>query len=156
MEQMLADNPSRVNFYERYRNIIEEYNSEQNRANIERTFEMLLHLSESLTDEQERYLHEGFENDEQLAMFDLLMNKKDLNKNDIKKLKKVAIDLYTKIKEKLADMDHPFDKPETRAAISNVIRYILFAELPDSCYGNMADYQSQIFTYVSNRYGNAV
>jgi len=156
MEQMLADNPSRVNFYERYRNIIEEYNSEQNRANIERTFEMLLRLSESLTAEQERYLHEGFENDEQLAMFDLLMNKKDLNKSDIKKLKKVAIDLYTKIKEKLANMDHPFDKPETRAAITNVIRYVLFEELPESCYGDMADYQNQIFTYVSNRYGNAV
>lgn len=153
MEQMLADNPSRINFYERYKNIIEEYNSEQNRANIERIFEMLLRLSESLTLEQERYLHEGFENDEQLAMFDLLMNKKDMNKNDIKRLKKVAIDLYAKIKEKLANMDHPFDKPETRAAITIVIRNILYEELPESCIESMSDYQNQIYSYVSNKYG---
>lgn len=156
LDHMLNDNPSRINFYERYKNIIEEYNSEQNRANIERTFEELLRLSESLTSEQERYLHEGFENDEQLAMFDLLMNKKDLNKNDIRKLKKVAIDLYAKIQEKLANMDHPFDKPETRAAITIVIRNTLYEELPESCFGNMADYQNQIYSYVSNRYGYAV
>ena len=65
-------------------------------------------------------------------------------------------ELHDDLKEKLANMDHPFDKPETRAAITNVIRYVLYEELPESCYGNMANYQSQIFTYVSNRYGNAV
>ena len=32
----------------------------------------------------------------------------------------------------------------------------IIEELPESCYGDMADYQNQIFTYVSNRYGNAV
>lgn len=88
MNRMLADNPMRINFYERYKNIVEEYNSEQNRANIERIFEDLLRLSEYLTDEQNRYLREGFDNDEHLALFDLLTNKKDLNKSDILKLGK--------------------------------------------------------------------
>lgn len=154
--QMLAKNPTRINFYERYMNIIKEYNSEQNRANIERTFEELIHLSKSLTSEQKRYAREEFKNDEQLAMFDLLVNKKDLNKDDIGKLKKIAKDLYAKIQEKLANMNRPFDKPETRAAINNVIRDILYVELPKSCYENRAEYQNQIFNYVSNRYGYAV
>lgn len=156
INKMLADNPMRINFYERYKNIIEEYNSEQNRANIERIFEELLRLSENLTDEQNRYLREGFDNDEQLAMFDLLTNKKDLNKSDILKLKKVAIELYSQIKERLETMDHPFDKPETRAAISIVIRNTLYEKLPDSCIGYLDNYRTQIYNYVSNRYGYAV
>ena len=40
--QMLAQNPSRINFYEKYQEIIHDYNQEQNRATIERTFESAL------------------------------------------------------------------------------------------------------------------
>ena len=40
--QMLAQNPSRINFYEKYQEIIHYYNQEQNRATIEKTFEELM------------------------------------------------------------------------------------------------------------------
>lgn len=55
-----------------------------------------MHLSQQLTEEEKRYVREGFENDEQLSMYDVLM-KEDLSKEDIKKLKKVAVDLLAKI-----------------------------------------------------------
>ena len=151
--QMLAQNPSRINFYEKYQQIIHDYNNEQNRITIEKTFEELMKLSNELTEEEKRYVREGFENDEQLSMYDVLM-KDNLSKDDIKKLKSVAKELLEKIKALLATMDHPFDKQETRAAIIITIRDILWQELPDSySEESITQYRDAVYNYVSQHYG---
>ena len=153
--QMLAANPLRINFYEKYQEIIHDYNNEQNRVTIEKTFEDLMKLSDELTEEEKRYVREGFENDEQLSMFDVLM-KDDLTKEDIKKLKKIAKDLLEKIKEQLATMNRPFDKPETKAAIINTIRVILWKELPESYPDETIDfYRDAVYDFVYQQYGGA-
>ena len=153
--QMMSANPSRINFYERYQEIIKEYNQEQNRTTIEKTFEELMKLSQELTEEEKRYVREGFENDEQLSMYDVLF-KEDLTKEDIKKLKKVAKDLLEKIKEQLAGMDHPFDKPETKATLDITIRNFLFQELPDSYpYDSINYYRNAVYNFVYQQYGGA-
>ena len=152
--QMLAQNPSRINFYEKYQEIIREYNQEQNRVSIERTFEELMQLSQRLTDEEKRYVREGFENDEQLSIFDVLM-KENLSKEDIKKLKKVAVDLLAKIKDLIVTMDHPFDKRETKATIIITIRDILWSELPESYSDESINYyKDAVYNYVSQRYAS--
>lgn len=151
--QMMAQNPSRINFYEKYQQIIHEYNQEQNRATIEKTFEELMKLSNELTEEEKRYVREGFENDEQLSMYDVLM-KDDLSKEDIKKLKNVAKELIEKIKALLATMDHPFDKQETKAAIIITIRDILWQELPESySEESITQYRDEVYNYISSHYG---
>ena len=153
LAHMLAQNPSRINFYEKYQQIIHDYNQEQNRSTIEQAFDDLLKLSNELSEEQRRYLEEGFDNEEQLAMYDVLM-KDDLTKEDIKKLKKVAIDLLKKIKEQLATMDHPFDKQETKASLIITIRDLLWAELPQSYSDESINYyRDKVYNYVSTRYG---
>lgn len=151
--QMLSQNPVRVNFYEKYQEIIHEYNQEQNHVNIEQTFEDLMQLSTQLTEEEKRYVREGFENDEQLSMYDILM-KDNLSKEDIKKLKKVAVDLLAKIKDLIATMDHPFDKRETKATIIIAIRDTLWSELPESYSDESINYyKDAVYNYVSQRYG---
>ena len=151
--QMLSQNPVRVNFYEKYQEIIHEYNQEQNQVNIEHTFEDLMQLSTQLTEEEKRYVREGFENDEQLSMYDVLM-KDNLSKEDIKKLKKVAVDLLAKIKDLIATMDHPFDKRETKATIIITIRDTLWSELPESYSDESINYyKDAVYNYVSQRYG---
>lgn len=151
--QMLSQNPVRVNFYEKYQEIIHEYNQEQNQVNIEQTFEDLMQLSTQLTEEEKRYVREGFENDEQLSMYDVLM-KDNLSKEDIKKLKKVAVDLLAKIKDLIATMDHPFDKRETKATIIITIRDTLWRELPESYSDESINYyKDAVYNYVSQRYG---
>ena len=151
--QMMAQNPSRINFYEKYQQIIHDYNQEQNRVTIEKTFEELMKLSNELTEEEKRYVREGFENDEQLSMYDVLM-KENLSKDDIKKLKTVAKELLEKIKALLATMDHPFDKQETKAAIIITIRDILWQELPESySEENITQYRDAVYNYVSQHYG---
>ena len=152
--QMLAQNPSRINFYEKYQEIIHGYNQEQNRATIEKTFEEMMKLSHELTEEEKRYIREGFENDEQLSMYDVLM-KDDLSKEDIKKLKVVAKELLEKIKAQLVTMDHPFDKQETRASIIITIRDILWKELPESYTDESINYyRDAVYNYVSLHYGS--
>ena len=151
--QMLAANPSRINFYERYQEIIQNYNSEQNRVTIEKTFEELMTLSTQLSDEEKRYIREGFDNDEQLSMFDVLM-KDDLSKEDIRKLKTAAKELLDVIKQKLATMDHPFDKQETKATIIITIRDVLWQKLPESYpVESINHYRDAVYNYVSQRYG---
>ena len=152
LAQMMAANPSRINFYEKYQQIIHDYNSEQDRVSIEKTFEDLMKLSNQLSEEERRYVREGFENDEQLSMFDVLM-KDDLTKEDIKKLKKVAVELLNKIKQQLETMDHPFDKQETKASLIITIRDLLWAELPQSYSDESINYyRDKVYNYVSQRY----
>lgn len=153
--KMLAANPSRINFYEKYQEIIEAYNSEQDRVTIEKTFEELMDLSQHLTEEEKRYIREGFENDEQLSLYDVLI-KDDLSKEEIKKLKKVAKDLLEKIKNLLSEMDHPFDKKETEATLSIAIRDLLWENLPASYPDDsILYYRDAVYNYVRQRYGNA-
>ena len=153
LAEMLALNPSRINFYERYQEIIESYNQEQDRASIEKIFEELMDLSKKLSEEERRYVREGFENDEQLSMYDLLM-KDDLTKPEIKKIKEVAVELLEKIKNQLATMDHPFEKRETKAAIIVTIRDTLWEMLPESYSDESIDiYKDAVFEYVQQRYG---
>ena len=148
----MLGNPSRINFYEKYLQIIHEYNLEQNRVTIEKTFEELMKLSNELTEEEKRYVREGFENDEQLSMFDILM-RDNLSKEDIKKIKKVAIELLDKIKQQLAGMDHPFDKPNTKATIIITIRDVLWQELPESySEESITRYRDAVYNYVSQHY----
>ena len=153
--KMLAANPSRINFYEKYQQIISDYNKEQDRVTIENTFEELMKLSNDLEEEEKRYIREGFENDEQLSLFDLLI-KDNLSKADILKLKKVAKELLDKIKHLLAEMDHPFDKQETKAKLVNAIRDELWYNLPESYSDeNMGHCREAVYEYFRQRYGNA-
>ena len=150
--QMLAQNPLRINFYEKYQEIIHDYNQEQNRATIEKTFEELMKLSNELTEEEKRYVREGFESDEQLSVFDILM-KKDLSKADIKKIKDLSVELLNTIKLQLEGMDHPFDKPNTKATIIVTIRNILWRDLPESySEESIPQYRDAVYNFVRQQY----
>lgn len=152
LDSMLFANPDRINYYERYQQIIDDYNSEKDRATIEKTFMELMDLANKMSQEEQRYVREGFTSDEELSLYDMLF-RDDLSKTDIKKLKEVAASLLQKIKMKIAEFDHWTDKQETKAAIDNLIRDTLWAELPE-CYDevSISMYRQQIYEYVYTRY----
>lgn len=152
LDRMLFTNPERINYYERYQKIIDDYNSEQDRATIEKTFMDLMDLANKMNQEEQRYVREGFKSDEELTLYDMLF-RNDLNKNDIKKLKTVAAELLNKIKTKISEYDHWTDKQETKAAVDNLIRDTLWAELPE-CYDEASiwGYRQRIYEYVYTHY----
>jgi len=152
LDAMLRDNPGRIDYYQRYQDIITAYNAEQDRASIEKTFMELMELANSMDEEQQRYVREGFSSDEELSMYDLLFTE-NLSKQDIQAIKKVAVDLLAKVKAKIAELDHWTDKQETKAAVDNLIRDTLWAGLPE-CYDDISvsRYRQQIYEYVYTRY----
>lgn len=152
LARMIATNGNRVNFYEHYQRIIKEYNSEQDRANIEKVFDELMALSAQMDEEEKRYVREGFENDEQLAVYDMLF-KDSLSKEDIKTVKAVSKELLATIKEKVEQMSQPFEKITTKAEIQQTILAMLWKELPPSYpEENIGFYRDKIYEYVSTIY----
>ena len=152
LDSMLFNNPDRIKYDERYQAIIEDYNSQQDRATIEKTFDELMQLVKDMDQEEQRYVREGFSSDEELSLYDLLFSE-SLSKQDIQKLKGVAVDLLQKVKAKIAELDHWTDKQETKAAVDNLIRDTLWSELP-SCYDefSISRYRQKIYEYVYTRY----
>ena len=90
LDRMLLSNPNRIQYHERYQAIIEDYNSQQDRANIEKTFDELMKLVQSMDQEEQRYVREGFSSDEELSLYDMLFSE-NLSKQDIQKIKQVAV-----------------------------------------------------------------
>ena len=152
LDKMVFANPKRVDYYERYREIIQSYNGEQDRATIEKTFLDLMDLADRMSREEQRYAREGFASDEELSLYDMLF-RDDLSKNDIKKLKTAASDLLRKIKTKISELDHWTDKQETRAVVDTLIRDVLWETLPE-CYNNddITEYREKVYEYVFTRY----
>ena len=152
IDQMLRTNPGRIDYMLRYQEIIAEYNGEQDQAAIEKAFKDLMDLAKNMDQEQKRYVREGFSSDEELSIYDLLFSE-SLSKKDILAIKKVAVDVLTKVKEKIAELDHWTDKQETKATVDNLIRDTLWAELPE-CYDELSisGYRQKIYEYIYTRY----
>lgn len=74
LKRMLEQNPRRSDFQKRYEEIVALYNSEKDRATIERTFEELMRFCGNMDDESRRAAREGLD-EESLAVFDLLGKK---------------------------------------------------------------------------------
>ena len=152
LNKLLFSNSQRINYYERYQKIIEDYNSEQNQATIEKTFMDLMDLAKSMDQEEQRYAREGFSSDEELSLYDLLFSE-TLTKQEMQQIKRVAVDLLAKVKAKIAELDHWRDKEETKATVDNLIRDTLWSELPN-CYDeiSISTCRQKIYEYVYVRY----
>lgn len=153
LNNLMRHNPLRINYYERYQEIIEAYNLENQKDNIAILFEKLMHLVKELDEEQKRYVREGFESDEELSIYDLLVNGQELTKADIKRVKELSKELLHTIKTRIHELDNWREKEETQAIISTKIRDLLWAQLPE-CYTDqmLMTYRDRIYEYIYNAY----
>ena len=102
---MLARNPTRMDYQQKYEEIVAEYNREKDRVTNEETFRRLTELVDGLDVEQKRAVEEGLSENE-LALFDLL-KKEDLGKAE------VEVFILGKIHNKLPSP--PFTAEEEKA-----------------------------------------
>ncbi|SFJ78100.1 type I restriction endonuclease subunit R [Thermoflavimicrobium dichotomicum] len=119
VKRLLNQNPLRIDLQKRYEEIISEYNREKDRQTIEATFESLIRFVEELDAEEKRAIREGLD-EESLAIFDLLI-KPNLTKKEIKRIKKVAIELLETLKAEKLKVDHWSEKKATRDAVRTAI-----------------------------------
>lgn len=130
---MVAVNPSRIDLYERYQEIIAAYNLDKDATEVQKVMDDLFALNDKLDEEQRRYLREGLDSEAQLAVFDLLQ-KDNLTKGDREKIKKVAKDLLDTLTSGKLQIDHWREKATAQAQVKAEILKHLFTHLPDEAY----------------------
>ncbi|MEO9990795.1 hypothetical protein [Pseudophaeobacter sp.] len=113
LRKMLEQNPLRTDFQERFDEIVRDYNKEKDKNTIEATFEALMRLTAEMSAESNRYVKEGLESEEQLAVFDMIL-KPDFSKSDIKKIKSVAVALLKSLEQQMHDVQDLSGKSSTR------------------------------------------
>ena len=132
LEQMLKENPLRLEFYERYQEIIKEYNQGKSLEDPLHIFEKLSDYIQDLNHEDSRAIRENL-NEESLAIFDLLKEGKDLTASEIKEVKKVSVDLLNKLKEEKLKVERWRESRTVSASVKNIINDSL-AYLPIHSY----------------------
>ena len=127
---LLAQNPTRMDFELKYREIVAAYNLDKDRATIEDIFAKLMALSQSMDDEQRRAAREGLSESE-LAIFDL-MQKKTLAATERERIKQSSRELLAELLRVVAPLDQWTEKEQTRAEVETVIldRVFLLPEPP--------------------------
>jgi type I restriction enzyme, R subunit len=128
LADMLARNPTRMDYQRKYEEIIAEYNREKDRTTIEHTFRQLVELVKSLDEEEKRATREGLREDE-LALFDLLL-KDGLDKPARERVKQASRELLSAVKARLADLDRFWEKEQTKADVEVFILDHVFEALP--------------------------
>ena len=120
LEQMLKENPSRINFYERYQQIIEEYNKGKSLEDTVKAFNNLSEFIKDLNFEEARALRENLD-DETLAIFDLLREGKALDTGNIKEVKKVAVATLQLLKDQKLQVEKWRDSRQISAQVKTII-----------------------------------
>ncbi|MCK9321395.1 MAG: type I restriction endonuclease subunit R [Bacteroidales bacterium] len=133
LQQMLKENPLRLEFYERYKEIIDEYNKGKTLENTVKAFENLSEFIRDLTIEEQRVVRENLENQETLAIYDLLIEGKELNSQEIKQVKKIAKETLDKLKVEKLKIDHWRESRQISAQVKGVI-YDNLLWLPQEAY----------------------
>jgi len=133
LAMMVAQNPTRVDLYERYQQIVQEYNKDKDAGEIQKVMDELFALSDSLNEEQKRYLREGLESEDQLAVFDLLQ-KDNLTKKERDTIKQVAKELLEKLVGGKLQIDHWREKATAQAQVKAEIIRHLYTQLPSGLY----------------------
>ena len=128
LAQMLARNPLRMDYQQKYEEIVADYNRETDRVSIEETFRRLTELMEELDSEQRRAIEEGL-NEDELAVFDLL-KKEDLGKAERERVKQASRDLLASITARLQELDRFWEKEQTKAEVKVFILDKVYASLP--------------------------
>ena len=132
LKVMIDRNPMRVDFYQRYQEIIDEYNRGKDSVTIEETFKKLIEFVNSLTEEEIDTKREGL-TEEQKAIFDIL-RKQNLSESDRGKIKLIAVELLNELKKDKLRVDQWYEKYETTASVYKLVNDKLFLSLPYPTY----------------------
>lgn len=155
LEQMLKENPLRYEFYERYKEIIANYNDGKSLENTRIAFENLVSFIETLTTEEGRAVREGVEDQETLAIFDLLRKDKVLDKKELKQVKKVAKETLDNLKAEKLKIERWKESRQIEASIKVVIADNLLY-LPEKSYSliDIRIKSNDVYQHIhSNYYG---
>ncbi|MFC3416589.1 type I restriction endonuclease subunit R [Algoriphagus hitonicola] len=131
LKQMVKENPLRLEFYEKYKEIIEEYNNGKDINATKKAFDDLSDFLKTLSEEDSRAIREGLD-EETLAIFDLL-KKDNLKDKEIDEVKKVAKQTLDSLKAEKLKIERWRESTQLRAQVKTTI-YDTLLWLPQEPY----------------------
>jgi type I restriction enzyme R subunit len=127
LREMVRRNPTRDDLLEKFQTMIAEYNAGS--ASVDQLFEQLLEFIRRLSDEEQRAVREGLD-EEELAIFDLLTRPEPkLTKAQEVEVKAIARRLLAKLKREKLILDWRL-KENAKADVRQTIREE-YDELPE-------------------------
>lgn len=151
LNQMVQQNPKRLKFYEKYREIINRYNEGKDLQATQQAFDELVKFVSELSQEEARSLSEGLD-EETLAIFDLL-RKDDLSREEEEQVKKVAGDTLAKLKAEKLYVERWRESTQVTAQVKTII-YDSLQWLPQEPYPDeeVKERANVVFQHVFTRY----
>ena len=132
---MLKENPLRIEFYERYKEIIDEYNKGKSLEDTVKTFDSLKDFIKDLSVEEQRVVRENLKDQETLAIFDLLKEGKELSQKELKEVKKVAAKTLETLKSEKLKIENWRESRQIKAQVKSAI-YDNLLYLPQDFYSD--------------------
>jgi len=131
LKQMVKENPLRLEFYEKYKEIINEYNNGKDINATKKAFDDLTDFLNNLSQEDSRAMREGLDQ-ETLAIFDLL--KKDtLTDKERDEVKKVSKQTLEALKTEKLKVERWRESTQLRAQVKTTI-FDTLLRLPQEPY----------------------
>ncbi|MDA0987200.1 MAG: HsdR family type I site-specific deoxyribonuclease [Bacteroidetes bacterium] len=151
IEEMVRRNRKRAKFLERLNKLLKDYNSGAH--DIDQLLIDLVSLAKDLSEEEQRSVKEGL-NEDELAIFDLL-RKENLNPNETAKVRLVAKELLENLRPKLVPSWRDFEP--LRAGVKITISDILFPKLPEPVYteNDCENKGLEVYNFVYENYRDA-
>lgn len=154
LTQLLNQNPLRIDYYERYQEIIDDYNRGKEYRSIKEIFDQLLVLLGDLSEEAQRAEKEGLQEDE-LMVFDMLVSEKKISDKEKATVKEAARKLLERLKENEFKIDKWTEKIQTASAVRKVIEDYLYLELPSPSYDEDISVKTELlFHEFKERFAN--
>lgn len=145
LEQMMKENPLRYTFYDRYLEIIAEYNKGKSLEDTQRAFDNLGQFLGDLMMEEARAIRENLD-EETLAIFDLLRSGKTLDIKESKAVKKVAAETLAKLKAEKLKIERWRESRQITAQVKTII-FDTLQWLPQEVYSDMEVSEKTIHVY---------
>lgn len=151
LEKMLQQNPLRLEFYEKYKKIIADYNNGKDLQAVQKAFDQLQNFMQELSKEESRAITEGLD-PETLAIFDLL-RKPQLSKKEEKEVKQVAIKTLATLKNEKLRITRWWESTQVTAQVRVVIRDNLIW-LPVNAYPELEveERAGKVFQHIFSNY----
>jgi type I restriction enzyme R subunit len=149
LQQMVSLNRSRVNYLERFQQMIEDYNSDS--RNVELFFNDLINFAQELETEDQRAIAENL-TEEELAILDLLTKPEiDLSKKEEQAVKQVAQQLLGTLKREKLVLDWR-KRQQSRAAVRLAIEETL-DQLPETYSAEIYEQKcEQVYQHIYDSY----
>ena len=153
LDALIKNNPLRVDYYDRYEQIIEDYNLGKEYKSIKEVFDELLNLFGELTEEEKRSGKEKL-SEEELAVFDMLNKGKKVKDKERAEVKEAAKNLLKKLQENEFKVVDWTEKSQTKAAVRRAINDYLYSKLPYPTYedGDIAVKTEVLYNFFESRY----